>query len=250
MIIKLLRKVMIVMNENLKINIYCDESCHLYNDKLDVMSLGAVYCYNSTSAKIKKYIRKLKEKYNFNKEIKWAHVSYKYIDMYKEIINKFVNSTYLFVRIVVIKNKQAYKFKSSSEYDEFYYKSYYQLLIRILDNDCYYRIFLDRKDANGKNKQKNLRRILCNARYDFNREYIEEIVEVDSQCNSLVQLADFFTGMVTYYHRGLHEKENADRCKKELVELLISKVDISKTTALSKKSFNIFLWEGSKNASN
>lgn len=241
---------MIVMDENLKINIYCDESCHLYNDKLDVMSLGAVYCYNSTSAKIKKFIRKLKEKYNFNKEIKWAHVSCKYIDMYKEIINKFVNSTYLFVRIVVIKNKQAYKFKSSSEYDEFYYKSYYQLLIRILDNDCYYRIFLDRKDANGKNKQKNLRRILCNARYDFNREYIEEIVEVDSQCNSLVQLADFFTGMVTYYHRGLHEKENADRCKKELVELLIAKVDISKTTALSKKSFNIFLWEGSKNASN
>ena len=132
----------------------------------------------------------------------------------------------------------------------FYYKSYYQLLIRIVDNDCYYRIFLDRKDSNGKTKQEKLRKILCNARYDFNKKYIEEIVEVDSQCNSLVQLADFFTGMVTYYHRGLHTKENSDRCKKELVELLISKVDISKTTALSKKSFNIFLWEGRKNGTN
>ena len=59
-------------------------------------------------------------------------------DTFKEIINKFVNSTYLFVRIVVIKNKQAYKFKSSSEYDEFYYKSYYQLLIRILVSAAIY----------------------------------------------------------------------------------------------------------------
>ena len=34
------------------INIYCDESCHLENDKEKVMALGAVYCQESKKKEI------------------------------------------------------------------------------------------------------------------------------------------------------------------------------------------------------
>ena len=46
------------------INIYCDESCHLENDKEKVMALGAVYCQESKKKEIFERLYELKKKHN------------------------------------------------------------------------------------------------------------------------------------------------------------------------------------------
>ena len=46
------------------INIYCDESCHLENDKEKVMVLGAVYCPMRKKVEIFKRLLELKRKHN------------------------------------------------------------------------------------------------------------------------------------------------------------------------------------------
>ncbi len=54
------------------INIYCDESCHLENDKEKVMALGAVYCPASKKSEIFEILSELKKKHNLipkNKKI-------------------------------------------------------------------------------------------------------------------------------------------------------------------------------------
>ncbi len=45
-----------------KINIYCDESCHLRNKDSDVMVLGAIWICKKDIDSFKKKIRKIKRK--------------------------------------------------------------------------------------------------------------------------------------------------------------------------------------------
>ena len=60
-------------------NIYCDESCHLENDGINVMALGAVWCPKKKRKGIFSDIRDIKEQYGLarNFEIKWNKVSQK-----------------------------------------------------------------------------------------------------------------------------------------------------------------------------
>lgn len=58
-------------------NIYCDESCHLENDRQKAMLLGAVWCPIEEIKEISKRIREIKMQYGFKKdfEIKWTKIS-------------------------------------------------------------------------------------------------------------------------------------------------------------------------------
>ena len=71
------------------INIYCDESCHLENDKHTSMVLGGVSCPISKVRDISVKIKELKEKYGMPKyrEIKWVKVSQGKADFYHELLD-------------------------------------------------------------------------------------------------------------------------------------------------------------------
>ena len=55
-------------------NIYCDESCHLENDKQKAMVLGAIWCKIDCLKEINQQIRLIKMKHHIAKdfEIKWT----------------------------------------------------------------------------------------------------------------------------------------------------------------------------------
>jgi hypothetical protein len=163
--------------------------------------------------------------------------------MYKRIIDYFFETNSLFFRAVVISNKQNLSFASENEYDDWYYKMYYTLLIYIVSrSDVSFSIYLDQKDKRGNIKSQNLKQILCSAAHDDSR--VRTIAEVDSQCNDLVQLADFFSGVLSYYRRDLASKEHADRAKTKILEYVEKKVNLSKTASFSESKFNIFYWKG------
>lgn len=47
---------------NSEINIYCDESCHLEHDHIEVMVIGALSCPKHETQKVFKRIREIKMK--------------------------------------------------------------------------------------------------------------------------------------------------------------------------------------------
>ena len=59
------------------INIYCDESCHLENDGINVMGLGGLWCSKYKIAEINQRIKdiKIRNGVSPNAEVKWTKVS-------------------------------------------------------------------------------------------------------------------------------------------------------------------------------
>ena len=112
------------------INIYCDESCHLQNDHINVMTLGAAYCKESDKKEIVNEIRKIKIKHNLSPyfEIKWTKISPSQIEFYKELVYYFFSKDKLFFRGVVAtgKDKLDHKVYNDGDYNKWYYNKLYR----------------------------------------------------------------------------------------------------------------------------
>ena len=224
------------------INIYCDESCHLEHDNSDVMILGAISCDSRYKDNVCKDIRRIKCKYiNDSKiEVKWTKIS-------KELINYFFSNDNLNFRVIVAKNKKALDHKkyNNDDSNEWYYKMYYLLLDKMCDVDNSYRIFIDVKDSKGGPRIRALHNVLCQNRYDYKKDIIKGIDQVNSNRMDLLQMADILIGAVGFYHRGLYYDESSSAAKKEIVDYLInntSKNKIENGTSRWERKFNIFVW--------
>ena len=88
-------------------NIYCDESCHLQNDGINVMVLGAIWCPMEKRKEFFTQIREIKEKHGLSKtfEIKWNKVSSSKIDFYLNLIDYFYENSDIYFRVLVVPEK-------------------------------------------------------------------------------------------------------------------------------------------------
>lgn len=232
---------------NQKYNIYCDESCHLENDKLGVMVLGAVWCPQEKTKEISAYLRMIKKAHHLNEnfEIKWTKVSASKVDFYKEVVKYFFDNDDLHFRTLIIPDKRLLKHEEFKQtHDNWYYKMYFNLLKAILNPNESYRIYLDVKDTHGGEKGKNLHDVLCNNMYDFSREIIERIQIVESHHVNLLQLTDLLTGTVSYANRQLTTNEG----KVELVNYMQERsgYGLTRSTLLRENKVNIFRWKASE----
>lgn len=75
-------------------NIYCDESCHLENDRQPIMLLGAVWCEASLTRRVSEEIRALKVKHGLAPtfEVKWVKVSKGQAAFYSDLLAYFLTS--------------------------------------------------------------------------------------------------------------------------------------------------------------
>lgn len=226
------------------INIYCDESCHLEHDSSDVMILGAIGCYKEDKEKIFNDIRSIKIKHNLSSwfEIKWTKVSKSKIEFYKELIDYFFNNNLNF-RAVIARNKKNLDHEkyNNGDYNEWYYKMYYLLLDQMIVPTDNYRIFIDIKDTKGGPKVEKLHEILCNNKYDFKREVLEDIKQINSKESEILQLADLFIGAVGYKNRGLNSSDS----KLEIIDYIENKYNknLIASTYKNEIKFNLFVWE-------
>lgn len=229
---------------NNQINVYCDESCHLENDGIDTMTLGALWCPKDKLREINGEIRGIKARHGINRfaEIKWVKVSPSKKELYLELINYFFNKPDLHFRVLVVpdKSKLDHGYFNQS-HDDFYYKMYYYLLRGIWQQDFTYNIFLDIKDTHGGDKIKRLHDILCSFHYDYRHDTISQVQQVRSHEVELMQLTDLLMGAVTYANRGL----DSSFTKLELIKKIreMSGFTLLKSTYPSEKKFNVFRWE-------
>lgn len=240
------------------INIYCDESCHLENDKEKIMALGAVYCPASKKAGIFQRLSDLKEKHNLtpkNKsnpkdnrayyELKWNKVSIAKVEYFKDVIDYFFDDDDLHFRVLVVPDKSKLDYqKFNHTHDTFYYKMYFSMLKVILNPEKAHHIYIDIKDTRSREKVQKLEQVLRNDRYDYSKEIIKKVQQVRSHEVELIQLADLLTGAVSYINRGL----SGSKTKNLLIDHIRhrSKYTLTKSTLIRERKFNLFIWESQK----
>lgn len=92
-------------------NVYCDESCHLENDGINDMVLGAIWCPKIKIREISDRIKEIKLKYGVlpTSELKWTKVAPVKQALYVEILNYFFDCADLHFRCLVIPDKSPCK---------------------------------------------------------------------------------------------------------------------------------------------
>jgi hypothetical protein len=215
-----------------KFNIYCDESCHIENDHKQFMFLGSVNCAYPQVRRHSKRINELKKEHNFYAEIKWSNVSVSKIRFYLDLVDYFFD-TDLRYRAIGIKKSLVRCDDFYSNYDDFYYKMYYQLLNYHIDTLNFYNVYLDIKDTLSAYKINKLRNIL-NVKYGVFRN----VQNIHSEESTLMQLADFLTGAISYNANDVAYKNIAKVQIIEKIQKHAKMPDLSKTNYSEK--LNLF----------
>ena len=222
-------------------NIYCDES-RVENSDARHMAIGAIIIPRQYKTRIVSQIKALKKEHNFFQEIKWNKVGKKYYSFYKKLILFFVQNDLLSFRgIIVDKKKIQYDIYHHNDSELAFFKFYYLLLKDKLKDDVQYYIYLDRKPTRDKNRARALKKFLDSyLLYHKPKSSIKHLQAYDSHENVLIQLADFFTGLIGYINNETESKN----LKFQLAKFLETKAKISltKTTSLTESKINLLKW--------
>ena len=208
--------------------IYCDESRQdLFFNKNSIADnnkyifIGGVMISKDNRDKIKKEINDLKEKYNLNRktELKWNRVTTKYINLYKEIIDVYINNDINFRTISIDSSKLNLKKYHNANPELGFYKFYYQLLNHWLNDKDKFMIYTDIKTYSDPNVLNDLKRCLNNREH---LNSVEKIYAIESHESVFLQLEDILMGATAYKKNyGYNGKSNA---KVELVKYLEEKL--------------------------
>jgi len=229
---------------NSTVHIYCDESCHLERDHQQVMVLGAVSCPVDDRQRVGRAIKGLKAAHGIpaSREIKWTQVSPSTLTFYQALVDLFFDEPCLGFRSVVVPDKRALDHERFGQsHDDFYYKMWWQLLRRLIDDQHLFRVFVDIKDTHSAGKLAKLHEVLCNTHYDFDRKRITSVEAVRSHEVPLVQMADLLTGALSHRFRGLAESA----AKQSLIAHVCrrSGLSLERSTPPSTRKFNLFVWQ-------
>ena len=231
-------------------NVYCDESCHLQNDSSPVMVLGAMYCLKEDKRQIYDDIRDIKRRHGLSSsfEIKWTKVSFSKVDFYLDLLDYFWSNKALQYRglIATGKDKLDHNRFNDGDYDLWYYKMYFRMLDPIIHQEDEYYISVDIKDTKGGKRVAKLREVLCNNIYDFNRDVIKHIGQINSRESEILQMTDLLNGALAYHYRKLENNSQANLGKVTFVERLRERQNIDYSTSRQRQKFNLFVWSPQK----
>ncbi|MFW6126009.1 MAG: DUF3800 domain-containing protein [Chloroflexota bacterium] len=228
-------------------NIYCDESCHLENDRHMAMVLGAVWCPLDRVREVSACLRDIKKRHSLSRrfEIKWSKVSPAKQAFYLEVVDYFFDNDDLHFRALIVPDKSTLRHKLyGQDHDTWYYKMFFDMLKVILSPQDRYRIYLDIKDTRSAAKVSKLHDVLSNNIYDFSREIVEHVQTVRSDEVEIIQLADLLVGAVSYVNRGL----STSTAKLDLVQQIRNRsgYELTRTTLLQERKVNILVWRASE----
>jgi hypothetical protein len=234
-------------------NIYCDESCHLVNDRSQVMVLGCVWCLRDRVAEISQRLREIKAQHGLVTpadykpdrqpfELKWQKVSPAKLAYYLQVVDYFFDDDDLHFRGVIIPDKSRLRHEAfRQDHDTWYYKMCFTLLEPVVDPQHRYHIYLDIKDTHSEEKRRKLEQVLRNSRYDYQGRVIERVQQIRSHECELLQLADLLIGAIGYQNRGLQTSP----AKRSVVERVKqrSRKSLDTTTWLRESKLNLLRWE-------
>lgn len=226
------------------INVYCDESCHLENDRQRAMTLGALWCPLDHVQAASARIREIKARHGLQpmSEVKWQKLSPGNLSMYLELVDFFFDADQLNFRCLVADKTDLRHGDYNQTHDDWYYKMYFAMLRFILEPPCCFRIYLDIKDTRSASKVRHLHDVLAHNLHDFSRNIVTRMQTVRSHEVELLQVADILIGAVSAANRERVESS----AKKALIERIGLRAGYSLTTStpLREIKVSIFHWRG------
>jgi len=226
-------------------NIYCDES-RVENTDSHKMVIGALFLLRPKKSKTVEEIKEILTRHNFNYELKWSKVGKKYSELYKELIDYFLaNESLNFRGIIVDKREVKFKEYHNGSLETAFYKFYYIMLkIRLLSQNEYY-IFLDKKPSRDKNILNALNHFLEFHIFKNKKDCkIKHLQSYDSDNNLLIQMSDFFTGLIGFACNDYEQKNSFKYKMVKYFEEKSGRKDLCQASFLSEEKFNIFVWDG------
>lgn len=224
------------------INVYCDESCHLENDKANFMVLGAIYTRDYDAKQIIKDIKKIKKRHGYNSEyeIKWTKLRKSNIDLAINLLEYFFDNPKLRFRGYIINKSGLNHNAFSQSHDEWYYKIYYRMLVYLIDSGYEANIYLDKKDSRSFFSESNLMKILNNYAHSWNLSGVKKLQSIQSHESQILQITDLIIGAIRY----LNDNYSSSDSKLKIIELIKNKSNLSlkNSTSLSAAKFNLFVW--------
>ncbi|HXK77674.1 MAG TPA: DUF3800 domain-containing protein [Oscillospiraceae bacterium] len=233
-------------------NVYCDETCHLEHDGINVMVLGAVWCPQSKLKDINQRIRQIKERNGVSPtmELKWTKISPAKIDMYRDIVNYYFDDDDLHFRAVIIPDKSKLDHQHFNQtHDDWYYKMYFDMLKVIFNPTDRYEVYIDIKDSNSYRKAQKLKEVCSNSMYDFSQSIIQRLQPIRSDEVQIMQLVDILIGAVGYENRVFPEDFKKSPAKQEIIDLIKGRsgYTMTKTTLLREEKLNLLSWDARGN---
>lgn len=226
-------------------NVYCDES-RVENIESNKMTIGALFIPRKKKKKIIRDIKAMFGNFDFAYELKWSKIGEKYFDLYKKIIDYYIDNQDMQFRVIIVdKSKVSYEKHHNNDKELAFFKFYYLMLKpRLLDNFSYY-IYLDKKPVRDKNRARALHSFLdSHILLHKNNCGIKHFQAYSSDKNILIQITDFFTGLFGY---ACNEDVDNDVPKSKLIKYFIDKAKIKNlcvSTSLGESKCNIFAWKG------
>ena len=221
--------------------IYCDESRPeaIYSRKVKsnherYMVIGGIWIEKEERKKVKNKLEFLKKKNKISAEFKWTKVSPSKIDFYKEVVEYFFSNPKIRFRCIVVDSEKIdMELFHESDSELGFYKFYYQLLIKWIDGNTSYRIYLDDKANKQNSRLSDLQYFLSKSSFGD----IDSVLALPSSDSVFIQLADLLIGAVS----SVFNQSITSPAKKEIVGLIENIIDnkIEPTTS-SEKKFNIF----------
>lgn len=243
-------------------NIYCDESCHLENDRIPAMMLGAVWCRADRVREVSERVRELKVGHGLLNpdelrqpsggpfESKWSKVSGSKALFYLALVDYFFDDDDLHFRGVVIDKRVLDHDTFRQNHDTWYYKMLFTLLEPIIDPEQHYNIYLDIKDTRSEEKRRKLQEVLRNSRYDGVGVIIRRVQQIRSHESELMQLADLMTGAIGYHNRVewgdlATREERANAGKLAVIKRIQQRSgkSLEHSTWLRESKLNILRWQ-------
>jgi len=208
-------------------NIYCDESCHLENDGINIMGLGAVWFPLNKKEEIFDRVKEIKIKHGLPSyfEIKWNKVSPAKEAFFLDIIDYFFDDDDLHFRCLIVPDKSKLEHATYNQtHDDFYY------------------IYLDIKDTKSQDKIVKLQDYLRRTHYDFEKKIIKKVQHIRSHEAQALQLVDLLLGAVVYFHRGLQSSPTKLKVIQKIKHR--SGYTLQQTTLPKESKLNLFIWKG------
>lgn len=237
------------MKKKVDFLLYSDESCPIEHDGNDVMAIGFIYCPQNKKDEIFRELRELKTKYKINTwtEIKWTKLTKGKIDYYKELIDYFYKKDEIGLRILLAKGKTKLNHEkyNAGEYINWYYKMYYFLLNKVIDENYKYFLLFDQKEKETLHRLKQVREILINhKKSSLHSNFDFDIKQINSKESELMQLLDVFLGAVTYTNRNLYKRTPEKSVKDEIIQYIETchNCRLDEKTLPYETKFNLFIW--------
>ena len=229
-------------------NVYCDETCHLENDGINVMVLGAVWCPQSKLKEVNQRIKEIKARNNVSTtmELKWTKISPGKLDLYKDLVNYFFDDDDLHFRALIIPDKSKLDHQRFNQtHDDWYYKMYFDMLKVIFHPMDRFEVYIDIKDSNSYHKAQRLREVCSNSMYDFSQSIIQRLQPIRSDEVQIMQLTDILIGAIAYENRSFPDGFQKSSAKQGIISLIKKRsgYTMKKTTLLREDKLNLLRWD-------